>query len=237
MAITYVGAAVGGGNVSTFNLTWPAVDAGDVALVFWAMQDTVTPTTPSGFALTATHDNTLPGALRTYIFQKVCAGTEGATTLALTVSAQNRNCGGMSIYRGCDQTTPIDQIAWREETVAGTTHANPAVTPTGDNCCIVTAVFERSTSGTTGWDAPAGFVETVDTLTAATGSGGTILAVADDGLDDFWPGGFPVTPPVWTSTNAFSTENVGTYTIALAADIPTQAEQSKNSYAAVRAIG
>jgi hypothetical protein len=235
MSITYVGAAVGGGNVSTFDLTWPAIAAGDVALVFWVMQNTWTPTTPSGFAVTATNDSS-NGALRTYIFQKICDGSEtGSLTLAST--GVNRNAGGMSIYRGCDQTTPVNQVAWLAETVAGTTHANPAVTPTGDNCCIVTAVFERSTSGTTGWDAPAGFVETVDTLTAATGSGGTILAVADDGLDDFWPGGFPVTPPVWTSTNAFSTENVGTYTIALAAAIQVQAEQSKNAHAAVRAIG
>lgn len=220
MAITFVGSDVGGGNIATLpagDLVWPTVQADDVALLFWTMSTTVTPTTPTDFTLVTNNDGGA-GSLRIYIYRKVCTGSEGGTNVGCTVTAATRQSAAIVVYRGVDTTTPVDGTPSFDGTHAtGTTHDNPAYTPSVSGCAIVTSIHERATNVDTAWTPPTDYTERADTLTEATGSGGTITAVADDGLLVSNPSGTPVTPGVWTGNHGTGTPNIGTYTLALRA--------------------
>jgi len=217
VAITFVGSDVGGGNVATIaagDLVWPAVQADDVALLFWTFQNTATPTTPSGFTLVTNNDGG-SGSMRTYIYKKVCTGSEDGTDVGCTLSAANRQSACIVVYRGVDTANPVDGTPSVDTSHStGTTHNNPAYTPTVNNTVILTSIHERATSIDTAWTPPSGYTERADSLTEATGSGGTITAVADDGLAAGRDTS-SVTPPVWTGDHGTGTPNIVTYTLAL----------------------
>jgi hypothetical protein len=217
-AIAFIDGFSSGGNVISLTPAWPgSQSASDFALLWWTFQSTATPTNPTGFTQVATN-NTASGAGTSRLFSRALDGTEGTGTITLSApvsAAAERQSAVLAIYRGVDS---IDQFAWRAETTAGTTHANPQVTTVAANCGIVTAVLERATTGTNGWTAPTGYTEREDTTTQATGSGGTITACADLSTGVLltpFAAGSAVTPPVWTSANAFSTANVGSWTVSL----------------------
>lgn len=213
MSVSFVAGAQGGANATSFNLTWPSVAAGDLAILFWLMQNTGTPVNPTGFTLDQTVDGDT-GASRMRFQHKVCDGTEtGNLTLDAVVS--NRHCAVLAVYHGTHATSPIDTWQLRDESVSGTTHASPQVTTGFPDCVIVTAVGERATTGTSNWTAPSGYNERADSTTASTGSGGTICATADDGLASGRASGSNVTPPVWTSATGFATANVLTWTVSV----------------------
>lgn len=211
--IGFVGADAGGGNVSSItDLTWPAVAAGDVALLFWLMINTAAPTNPTGFALDQSVDDTASTRMR---FQhKVCDGTESGA-LTLTSDTINRTSAVLAVYRGCHATSPIDTWAVRDEGSSATAHACPAVATGFGGCAIVSAAGERSGTGTNDWTPPALYSERADSTSLAVGAGGTIVAVADDGLATLRPAGTLVTPPDWTSGNGVSSANVFTWTVSL----------------------
>lgn len=219
MAVTLVGADNGGGNVLNINLAldplaWPTVQAGDFALMWWTLQSTQTPTDPSGFDFEQSQTNS-SGSTMSRFYSKICAGTESGN-ISLGASGINRMSAVLLVLRGAHVTAPLDTFNVRNETSAGTTHACPQVTTGYSDCVIVTAVCERATSGTNDWTAPSpGYTERSDSTTDATGSGGTITAVADDGLTSGRASGTAVTPPVWTSANSFSTTNVITWTVSV----------------------
>lgn len=222
--VSLVGADPGGGNVANINtaadpVVWPAVAAKDVAFVFWIMQNTVTPVT-TGWTVPAngSFDGT-SGASRYRLMWRACDGTEsGNVGLTNTGPTANRQCATLVVYRGLDNTNPIDVLASPlQETVSGTTHQPPAVTIGVANAPVITAIGERSTTGTNAWTPPGSPFnnERADSDGAATGSGGTIVAWADDGLAVTRSAGTTVTPGVWTSGNAFATANVVTWTMSL----------------------
>jgi hypothetical protein len=212
--VSFVGSDVGGGNVADItDLIWPAVQSGDVALLFWIMINTATPVNPTGFTLNQTIDSTT-GAGRMRFQHRVCDGSESGA-LTLSAGAINRQSACLVVYRGCHATSPIDTWAVRDETVTGTTHANPQVTTGFGDCAVVAAIGERSGTGTNAWTAPSGYTKRADSAALAVGAGGTICASADDGLAISRAAGTAVTPPVWTSGNAFSTNQVLTWTVSL----------------------
>lgn len=213
---SFVDSATDGGNLTSLAPTWPTIQAGDVALLWWLMQNTSSPTTPSGFTLPASGlvdgDS---GSMRMGLYWKALDGSESGT-LSLTGTATNRQCAGMVIYRGAHLTAPLSDWQVRDEGSTVSSHPCPTVTPAHAGCAIVTAVGERATTGTSGWTAPSpGYTERADTDGLATGTGGTILAIADDGLATTRTAGVGVAPPNWTSTNTFSSANVLTWSIAL----------------------
>jgi hypothetical protein len=223
--VSLVAADAGGGNVANINtaadpVTWPTVAAKDIALVLWIMQNTVTPTIPAGWTVpgSGSFDGT-SGASRYRLMWHLCDGTEsGALSLTNTGPTANRQSATLVVYRGLDNTNPIDVLASPlQEAVSGTTHQPPAVTIGVANAPVATAIGERSTTGTNGWTPPSSPFgnERADSTTAATGSGGTIVAWADDGLAVTRSAGATVTPGVWTSGNAFATANVVTWTLSL----------------------
>jgi hypothetical protein len=221
--VSFVGADAGGGNVANINtaadpVTWPTLAAKDIVFAFWIMQNTVTPTIPAGWTVPAngSFDGT-SGASRYRLMWHPCDGTEtGTLSLTNTGPTANRQCADLVVYRGLDNTNPIDVLASPlQESVSGTTHQPPAVTIGVANAPVITAIGERSTTGTSAWTQPSGYTERADSDGAATGSGGTIVAWADDGLAVTRSAGATVTPGVWTSGNAFSTLNVVTFTMSL----------------------
>jgi hypothetical protein len=226
--VTFVAADAGGGNVANINtaadpVTWPTVQTGDVAFILWIMQNTVTPTIPADWTVPATNgsfDGTT-GASRYRLMWHLCDGTETGN-ISLTNSTAggtaNRQSATLAVYRGLDNTNPIDVLAApRQETVSGTTHACPSVTTGVANAPVITAIGERSTTGTNAWTPPSSPFnnERADSDGAATGSGGTIVAWADDGLSVTRSAGTTVTPGVWTSGNAFSSAGDVTWTMSL----------------------
>lgn len=226
LGISFVGSDAGGGNAADTStlgagpghLIWPSgIEANDFALLFWTFSTARTPTTPSGFDSTPviTTDNTT-GSVRSYIYKKFCTGSEDGTELALINDAANRQCGCLVVYRGVNLTTPIDGTPSVDNThTTGTTHNHPAYTPNVDGCYILGSIHERATNIDTNFSIAGGYAERSDTTNLATGSGGTITTVADDGLATFHPAGTPVTPPVWTGDHATGTANIITYTLAL----------------------
>ena len=214
MAVSLVGADPGGGNVTNItDVIWPTVEAGDVAILGWLGQNTSTQTASEFTAIDSVDGDS--GASRMSLKYRICNGSEDGGTVSLVGSAANRQCAVLAVWRGLHATSPIDTYAVRDESVSGTTHANPQVTTGFADCVIATLIGERASTGTTGWTAPSGYTERADSTTLATGTGGTICALADDGLATSRPAGTNVTPPVWTSTSGFATANILTWTVSL----------------------
>jgi hypothetical protein len=208
---SYVGAATDGGNLEDLSITLPSVQAGDVAVLLWLMQNTSTPTTPSGFTLpsSALVDGD-SGSMRMGLYWRALPSGGSVT---LDGSASNRQSAVLAVYRGAHETAPISAWEVRDEGSSVSSHPCPEVTPLHDGCVILSGVGERASSGTTGWTTT--YTERADSVALATGTGGTICAIADDGLATLRTAGVGVTPPNWVSGSAFASANVLTWSIAL----------------------
>lgn len=209
--VTYVGGASGQTGSTTFDLTWPSVDVGDQALLWWNGQTGLAGgfTTPSGFSLVQAF---VPGSgsQEVRLYRKTCTGSEDGSTLAMTMGTANKHCAVLSVYRGIDETDPIDAHSPFDETVSGTVHTCPDVTPDGTDAVIVTCVAERLSDGSTNYTTS---YTKRQQSTNLLGGGGTIIATADDGLSVPRTAGVPVSPASWTGTVANS--NLVTWSVAL----------------------
>ncbi|MEV4000991.1 hypothetical protein [Actinomadura sp. NPDC049753] len=216
MTFSIVGAGSDGANAASLSGTsWPAgVAAGDVFLLWWTMQNTSTPdVSPVGAAQVSLQVGD-SGSMQVGFYTKILTGSESGT-ITLTGTAANRQSAEWVVIRGAHATSPIDTWSVRDEASAVSSHACPAVTLGFADCGIVTAISERATTGTTGWTPPSGYTERADSTTLATGTGGTVGAIADDGLATSRAAGATVTPPNWTSTNTFASANVLVWTVSL----------------------
>jgi hypothetical protein len=215
--VAQIGATSGGAaNAASFGLTWPAgLAVGDVAVCAWAMINTATPIIPAGWNVPGAFDG--PGSCRSRLMWYPCDGTEtGTLTLGNSNAIANRQSAVLIIYRGLDPDAPIDATPiYVGETAAQSTHTAPSVTTTGPDALVLTVVVERSSSGTNGWTAPPSYTKRADSGTAAFGTGGTVIAAADDGIMQR-RAGVTVTPGSWTSTNVFASNNVTMLSLALA---------------------
>jgi len=181
---SFVGADANGGNVTAITLvTWPAVQSGDLAILVWTFQNTLTPTDPTSqtFTLVATADDP---SCRSRVLKRVCDGTESGDISGWSMTI-NRQSAVLYVVRGFSDVAGAVSFA---ETTAGTTHDCPSI-GTGDGAAngdsIVVAVSERLTSGTTNATAPTSpvtFAEHAGSEFGTGGSGGTYTGVADDGL-------------------------------------------------------
>lgn len=219
MAITRVGGVAGTINSTDLSLSWSTAgggsnpQAGDFALLIWNGQSGLTWGGDSvGFALL---DDVVAdsGSHEGRVYYRVCDGINETGALDLTHSAINKQTALLEIHRGVDPAVPISAWAVRDETTAGTSHANPQVTTGTANEGIVTAIQERVTDSSTNYTAPSpGYTKRLQP-TPVGGGGSTSAAVADDGFGVSRAAGTNVTPPNWT--NGVSTANVLTWTIAL----------------------
>lgn len=218
MAISHVASRTAGGNTAGLSMVLPTVINNDIALIVWTMSITVSPSAaPTGFSLYTNNDRTGGTNPRSYVYRRTLSAADSGTNVALNITALTRQSATMVIYRGLDTSAPINAFSFRSETISGSTHACPAVTPTAADCSIATAISERISSGTTDYTPPSGYTDRADTLLLANGSGGTITAFADDGLVTTRNSGTAYTPPVWTSANVIAGTAVTIYSFALKA--------------------
>lgn len=218
--VTFVGASVAAGNLTTISPTIPTgAQAGDVGLLFWthASASTISADpTAQGWTLAANNAGGA-GAMSAKIYYKVLTGGDANPS---ATSSLARHAQALVVYRGVNATNPLDGTpAVDTSHTAGLTHNNPAYTTTNANCVIITSVHERATNIDTDFTAPAGYTERADTLAQGVGTGGAVTAVADNGLA-LVSAGVATTPPVWTGDDPNATGGTGnivTYTLALRA--------------------
>lgn len=209
--VTLVGSGADGGNIQQLTPTsWPAgIRAGDTAILLWSQQNTFTYSNLGGFSSVDTQVN---GSLQVKLCLRVCDGTETGA-VSVSSSGVNRQSCALAIYRGLDWANPVAAWTFAAESTARTAHPCPAVTTPDADCVIVSGVGERGTNGSTGWNTS--WTERGDSGMSGWGTGGTITAIADDGLATARPTGADVTPPSWTSSSSFSTAIILTWSVAL----------------------
>lgn len=215
MRQAFIGQSSGTANnaAAVTGLAFPAlVEPGDWALLWWIYLNTATIVTDaSGFSLESSVDAS--GSSRNRFYSRKCDGTEGGASIPLEVSALNRQCAGLVVYRGFHEIDAVDNFASLDEASTVSSHPTASVTPNNPDCAIITAVMERASTGTSSWTIAAPYADRVDA--AVVGSGGTSLGIADDGLNVLRSPNVAVTPPNWVSGNAFASANVVTWSVAL----------------------
>lgn len=226
---TFVHSDGAGGNViSISGVDWgtagAAAQSGDLAIISWVFLNTETPTDPTSQAFSLALANVAGSTdCEGRILYRVCNGTEsGAISGWSTTGSGNRQAASLIVLRGYQF---ISGLKVRNETANNTTHDCPALTTLdgfngnfpADGDTILVFVFERA--GSTTATPPAPYSVRTLGVVAATGTGGTIEGVADDGLTD--SATFPVDPNSWTLTA--STDDCFTVTMSLrpvATDLP-----------------
>lgn len=212
---TFVGTSANGGNVlalTTANsaaITWPTVQAGDLAILAWTMQNTATPTDPTSQTFTLASPMVDDGSCRSRILKRVCTGSESGTISGWSNSIQNRQTAVLFVVRGYSD---ISAIVSASEPGTTTTHDCPSVgtgngAVNGDSVIVIGT--DRSGLTTTA-TAPAGFSKRTTSEFGIALSGGTYTGIADDGLTTAQT--FPVDPASWTMASGSTSV---TWTLAL----------------------
>jgi len=215
---TFVGADSNGGNVDIITaVTWPTVQSGDLAIIAWVFLDTVTPVDPTSEAWSLALAN-VAGATdcEGRILYRICDGTEtGDITGWTNGGTANRQAAILFVVRGYDG---ISGFTVRDETANSTSHECPAITtadgfgalsPASGDTTLVFA-FDRAAS-TAAIAPPSGWSTRTASVFAATGTGGTVVGIADDGLTD--ASTMPVDPAAWTGF--VSSDDAFTVTMSL----------------------
>lgn len=220
MSITRVGGTADTQSGTDLNLNWASVgtpQANDLALLFWnGMSGLTWGGSNVAFALlNAKVSNS--GSHEGRLYYRVLSGSESGTW-TFTQSAINKQTAVMEVYRGVDTSAPISDWDLYDETLTSTSHACPQVTTVTADEAIIAAIMERFTGSSTNYTAPTGYTKRQQP-TPVGGGGSTSLAVADDGFAVSRAAGTNVTPPNWT--NGASTDNVMTWTLALAPAVVT----------------
>lgn len=211
---SFVGTSANGGNVTALTtansaaITWPTVQAGDLAILAWTMQNTATPTDPTSqaFTLVGTLDD---GSCRSRVLKRICNGTESGTITGWSNSIQNRQTAVLFVVRGYSDIAGITSAA---EPGTTTAHDCPAIgtgngAATGDTIIVIGT--DRSGATTTATP-PAGFAKRTTSEFGLAAAGGTYTGVADDGLVTAQT--MPFDPAAWTMASGSAAV---TWTLAL----------------------
>lgn len=130
------------GTTRTSNPVFPTCTSGDIALLLIVRSNTNNCNTPSGFTLVSR-------SLNAEVWQKTCAGTESATSVAVTNIASASTISIIGIFRNYLNATPVDVEGVSGNLSSPTDITYPTVTPTTTNSyCIAMACSAVSTSGT-----------------------------------------------------------------------------------------
>lgn len=212
-----VGTSSAGGNLATITLNWPTnILPGDYAILAWTYQTTFTITTgpvDAGYANQGSQSGGTGSHVSEWYDKLVDVSDTPGGSITLTLSGANRQSASLYVIRGAHPTTPLDTSQFRQETLTQVNHALPALTPNFDGCAFVVIYSERSSVGNDVVTAPADYTLRVSSGNRATGSGGTLTAISDDGLQRFVrPASVSETPPDYIGT---STPNVKLWTISV----------------------
>lgn len=173
MAITYEGAGTATANASassTCIVAYPTpaggILAGDLLLLYVGTGSVTLPTTPAGWTLTGVSSDSGGTSPSFRFVYKIAAGGESGTQTVATPSAQNQ--GRMWVFRGVDQTTPLDVAGTVFGSSVGTTaYTMPSLTTTRTGVALIYAAVANGATGSyTPPTVPAAFTETWDSIAA-----------------------------------------------------------------------
>jgi hypothetical protein len=111
------------------------VTDGDLVLLPFAGDTTFTMTTPAGWSLLASVNNGTDNT--TAVIYKFASGEPASWTFTNLFTSVQTGEAGVVTYSGVDTTTPINTSA-SGTTTSTNPHSAPSITPTVDNCMILT---------------------------------------------------------------------------------------------------
>lgn len=161
-------------SVTSITVAWPAgIQAGDYAILNWALSSGQTSSSDGGLTLLNQADDS---GLRSRVLTKVCTGTETGSITLTTTPGGARMCATLAIYRGY---TGVLVSASTTDATTSTSHTAPALTYSG-LATLISLTSERITSGSTTATAPTGWTKEVEFGTS--GTGGTFCAIGDNAV-------------------------------------------------------
>lgn len=166
MAITYQGiGTLGANSVAATTLAVPYVAspaAGDVFVAIVNVDDPTVPTLPAGWTSAVSYQGTGAQSPGGRVFYKIATGSETGNLSVTTVSATSN--GVMLMFRGVDQTTPIDVAGSTVSPAASTTYTIPSITTTTTGVALVAGAASFAVGGSFSTiAAPAAMTEVLDT--------------------------------------------------------------------------
>jgi len=170
--ITAVGSTVDANTAKSTSVTLntPAgAIAGDVFVAQITVRDSATITPPSGWTLIRSN---LQGDLRQSLYYWVAAAPISAS-YTWSLGASVRSAGGLAVYRGVENTTPID--AHSGQGGSGTSITAPSITTTVNYALLV--AFFGAANGNTDITIPTG-MSLVFTRADKAGNAGATIAAA-----------------------------------------------------------
>lgn len=202
MAISFVGANSnnsGGGSTSNPNVQLHAnTQTGDLGIIALGLNTNNAYTTPSGWTLDSNTPINWGASMQLLIYRKILDSSEASTTV--TVSGGGAEWGiGSIVLRGTDGTTGTNAFTFDTlHASVSSSHTNPAITPTVNDCILVGCAHFRY-AATGGSHTPhADFTERMDTTggdTASPAHGLTIFTRLLTGQANVQQGS-------WTSTTS-----------------------------------
>jgi hypothetical protein len=169
-------------NSTDVTVTIPAtVASGDTMVMVYSTAGTdATLVTPTGWTVVdGPIDKTTN--VREYLLVKTATGADASSSLTVSksVASATKKYVAISVYSGCDGSSPVQNFASLVETTAGTTHAMPTTTATGTGCWLLGHCTDRGSPASTNITPPAGFTERLEQV--GTGSGTLTVEMADSG--------------------------------------------------------
>lgn len=169
MAITYQGIGTIGANSSaatTLNVPYPSgIQAGDVMVLVANVDSTTAPSLPSGWTAGVNYTAVSTQVPSGRVAVKVATGSESGNLAVTTPSATGN--GYILLFRGVDNTTPIDVAGTTVSPASATTYNIPTLTTSRTGVALVAGGTANGPGGS--WStitAPATMTEVVDTTNA-----------------------------------------------------------------------
>lgn len=175
MPITFVAAgtvALNNAAATTLSVPYPAgIQAGDVIAMPVGVNSATVATLPPGWLAGGVSSASGGNAPSERIMLKVCTGTESGSVNVTTANATSR--GQMLLFRGVDNTTPLDNAgSVTASATATTTYALPSMTTTAPGAALVLVGVANTVGGTwTSPTSPGTFTETAETTGAIPSMG------------------------------------------------------------------
>ena len=153
--------------------------------------------TPAGWTLIGGANHA--AAESCYGFYRVAAGSEGGTTVTVTVAA-GRATGVVTRYSGVDGVTPIDVAATTGQNAgSGSTCVVASLTTVTNSAFLVSACSGNAATSLT-WTQPAGFVTPTTSTSGAGAAAGKGTAYSD---------GVTIAPPAASGTATWTWNQTG----------------------------
>lgn len=166
-SIDFVGQATRNANSTSFAVQVPpAVQSGDLLLLFASKANTTVLSTPGAGWIQI--GEVVDGEVTT-VWRKIATAADSGSTIRLVSGTTYVKVAlTLGAYRGADPTDPVARITGVAEPVSTASHTAPEVANDVDGAWRVSYWSDKN-SATTGWSAPAG--ETTRAVSVGTGGG------------------------------------------------------------------